>query len=486
MVTYKTPGVHIENVLSEPARILRTGVPVFLGLVDTKGLLCEEELTSELAETFVCKPIADSPGVSIVRNRNYLSLPQRTFAPPADLRIPSRSSGDQSIYLKAPVQRARAPTRATAGTGGEATAPADMPPPLSPAEPSTLSAKPQRFTLWPQFEATYGALKPFGFLTYAVRGFFENGGSLCYVQVIGYTHRISLALDAGLATLAPYDDYDLVCVPDIMWQDRTTTPGSQDALALTGLQSAVLEHCRQLGDRMAILDSLPQVDIETVRAKRRRIQGDNGALYYPWVRVQGGPLLTEGYVPPCGHVAGIYARCDQRTGVHKAPANEIVEGVLELQTTLTDDQQGLLNDDSINCLRAFPRRGIRVWGARTLSAGPTWRYVNGRRVILTAARWIERNLTDILFEPHTPRLWDRIVRELTAYFTDLVSRGALSAPPDGQAFYVKCDAETNPRAIQDAGMVVTEIGLRPAAPAEFIVIRILHGPTGVQIEDVGP
>ncbi len=211
MYPYQTPGVHIENVLSEPARILRTGVPVFLGLVDTKGLLCEEQLSSALAETFVCKPIADSPGVSIVRNRYYLSLPQRTFAPPADLRIPSHSSGDQSIYLKAPTQRARTPTRATAGTGGEAAAPAEVPPPLSPAELSALSAKPQRFTLWPQFEATYGALKPFGFLAYAVRGFFENGGSLCYVQVIGYTHVISAALDAGLATLAPYDDYDLVC-----------------------------------------------------------------------------------------------------------------------------------------------------------------------------------------------------------------------------------------------------------------------------------
>jgi hypothetical protein len=232
---------------------------------------------------------------------------------------------------------------------------------------------------------------------------------------------------------------------------------------------------------MAILDSLPGAGVEAVVAQGRQLNGDNGALYYPWVRTLGGTF----FVPPCGHVAGVYARCDQRVGVHKAPANEVLEGVLDLETVLTDDQQEPLNEVSINCLRAFPRRGLRVWGARTLSSGSTWRYVSERRVILTAARWIERNLTDIVFEPHTPRLWDRIVRELTAYFTDLVRRGALSAPPDGQAFYVKCDAETNPRAIQDAGRVVTEIGLRPAAPAEFIVIRILHGPTGVRIEEVG-
>jgi hypothetical protein len=106
-------------------------------------------------------------------------------------------------------------------------------------------------------------------------------------------------------------------------------------------------------------------------------------------------------------------------------------------------------------------------------------------VILTAVRWIDLNLADTVFEPHTPRLWDRITRELTAYFTDLVRRGALSAPPDGPAFYVKCDAETNPQDIQEAGMIVTEIGLMPAAPAEYIVIRIIHGPAGVRIEEPG-
>jgi hypothetical protein len=125
-----------------------------------------------------------------------------------------------------------------------------------------------------------------------------------------------------------------------------------------------------------------------------------------------------------------------------------------------------------------------VGGARTLSRGATWRYVNVHRVILTAARWIARNMNDVVFEPHSPRLWERITRELTTYFGDLARRGTLAGPPGEEAFYVKCDAETNPPEMREVGKVVTEVGLRPSAPAEFIVIRIMHGPAGVEI--MGP
>lgn len=527
MQAYSTPGVYIEDVLTEPARVLRTGVPVFLGLIRMSHLDEYDANQVKLAETFVCKPLPRLSGVCIVRNAKYLSLPQRTFPSASDPGISDRFSNNLSLYLKAtgsltgPAPRDRQP----AGDAGGGAEQAESPKKWSAAELQAISSKPQRFTVWPQFEHTYGGLKPFGFLSYAVRGFFENGGPLCYVQIIGYdgdaSDAVKNAVDAGLATLEAYDDYDLVCAPDLMWVEGSSASSRENQAGLIDLQDAVLRHCDRLGDRMAILDSLPRADADadaatvlkhfdrlgdqqedcmailgslpgadaatvlTVLSQRSRINGENGALYFPWVRVLDGPSQTGEYVPPCGHIAGVYARCDQRVGVHKAPANEILEGVLELKTTLTDDQQGPLNDVDINCLRVFPRRGIRVWGARTLSSGFTWRYVNERRVILTAARWIERNLTDIVFEPHTPRLWDRIVRELTAYLTDLVRLGALSAPPGSQAFYVKCDAEINPREIQEAGMVVTEIGLKPAAPAEFIVIRILHGPTGVRIEEVG-
>jgi hypothetical protein len=355
----------------------------------------------------------------------------------------------------------------------------------------SVSTKPQRVTIWPQFQQTYGDLAAAGFLSYAVRGFFENGGTLCYIQLIAYPELsdaanapsgLEKAFAAGLDSLAHYDDYDLVCAPDLMWESAIRTNIS----LIAALQNGVLAHCAKLGDRMAILDALggKGITADDVQTQRDLLDAEYGALYYPWVRVPGGPERTDGYVPPCGHVAGIYARVDVRVGVHKAPANEVVEGVVDLADNLSDDDQGPLNDIGINCLRAFPRRGIRVWGARTLSRGATWRYVNVHRVILTAARWIARNMNDVVFEPHSPRLWERITRELTTYFGDLARRGTLAGPPGEEAFYVKCDAETNPPEMREVGKVVTEVGLRPSAPAEFIVIRIMHGPAGVEI--MGP
>ena len=133
---------------------------------------------------------------------------------------------------------------------------------------------------------------------------------------------------------------------------------------------------------------------------------------------------TATYVPPSGHVAGVYARTDKMVGVFKAPANEVLKGVIDLERMLGDEELGELNQASINCIRAFPTRGIRVWGARTLSHEEEWRYVSVRRLFITAGRWIERNMMDETFEPHTPDLWARIRRDLSVYFDDLFQRGA--------------------------------------------------------------
>ncbi len=159
----------------------------------------------------------------------------------------------------------------------------------------------------------------------------------------------------------------------------------------------------------------------------------------------------------------------------------MLNGVLDLALDLTDAQQGDLNPRGINCLRVLRGRGIRVWGARTLSEEAAWRYVNVRRLFLTAGRWIERHLAAVTFEPHDRRLWARIVRELTVYFTDLAQRGALKGATAQEAFYIKCDDETNPLAVREAGQVVTEIGLAPSVPQEFVVVRILHGSSGISI-----
>lgn len=220
---------------------------------------------------------------------------------------------------------------------------------------------------------------------------------------------------------------------------------------------------------------------EAVIKQRQALYGINGALYFPWIRVRTAENPNGRYVPPCGHVAGIFARTDQRSGVHKAPANEVLEGVTDLQYTLDNSEQGPLNEQGINCLRAFPGRGIRLWGARTLSTAPDWTYVNVRRLFLTVGRWIERSMAGLVFEPNDPRLWARIRRELTAYLNGLYQQGALKGRSAEEAFYVKCDAETNSADERDAGRVVTEIGLAPAQPGEWIVVHIIHGAGGVTI-----
>lgn len=487
-----TPGVRIEHVLTEPRRVLHTGVPVFLGLI------CEDHLQTHNAlyrenkdEQYIHKAIPTFPDVFIARKRGYLWLPER---PLNDVRLPDSMSANPRAYLRAvPASRTpvMTPTQAPyAGTAGQVNQTSEQPLETT----ATLSDKPQRFTVWPQFEATYGDLKPFGFLNNAVRGFFENDGRLCYVQVISYqAGAFARAVEAGLKSLELANDYDLVCVPDLMYQVAAVAAepptAGLDMTQIIALQRLIISHCDTMGDRIAILDALPPgkdptYDNAAVLQQRAELQGDNVALYYPWLHVANGPTATITDVPPCGHVAGIIAQTDRRVGVYKAPANEIVQGVLALRANLSDEEQSPLNEHNINCLRSFPRRGIRVWGARTLSNEHNWRYLNVRRIFTTAARWIERNMVDVVFEPNTPDLWARIVRDLTFYFSDLLEQGALAGRAAGEAFYVKCNEETNPPETREVGQVITEIGLAVDVPAEFIVVRIMHGITGVRM--MGP
>ena len=352
---------------------------------------------------------------------------------------------------------------------------------VHPDDPTVKNATP-RFntprvvTLWPRVEQIFGPLPLDGYLGYALRGFLQNGGSLCYVVGLDPSVDREAALLAGLKSLEPLDAVDLVCAPDVM---LPVPGGVVRPDQILRMQRALLEHCSRLADRFAILDAWPS-SLGGVLDQRRALQSSNAALYYPWIKIQDGPSTPGGLVPPCGHVAGVYAESDREFGVHKAPANVALEGVLDLEDDLTDAQQAAL-PKGINCLRAFPGRGIRVWGAQTLSDDPDWTYVGVRRLFLTAARWIERNLADATFEPNDATLWARITRDLSAYFTGLLRQGALKGNTAQEAFYVKCDAETNPVSVRDAGLVVTEIGLAPVLPGELIRVHIVNSPGGVSI-----
>jgi phage tail sheath protein FI len=261
----------------------------------------------------------------------------------------------------------------------------------------------------------------------------------------------------------------------------TRADRDQARAAAVAMQRQVLEHCDRTGDRMALLDSVPGDGRDGVLEQRGRLAGTNGALYFPWLVADGGAR-----VPPCGHVAGVYARGDAAVGVHKAPANERLQGVQDVEVLVDDAVQRDLHPAGINCIRAFRGRGVRVWGARTLSPDPAWTHVGVRRVFLTLRRWIALNLPGVAFEPNQPLLWARIGREVRAYLEELYRRGALRGRSPAEAFYVRCDASTNPPEARDAGLVVTEIGLAPAVPGEFVVVRYTHGPGGVELAGPGP
>jgi Bacteriophage tail sheath protein len=340
---------------------------------------------------------------------------------------------------------------------------------------------PQRLTLWPQFEAAFGSATD-GFLADAVRGFFDNDGVLCHVVRLDDARPAAEALADALGALDDLDEIDLICAPGIM----TAAPWPVDGQlrAVTELQQVLVRHCRDRGDRFAILDGVPAVDPAVAAAQCDALTGVDGAfgaLYYPWLWAPGADGQPR-YLPPSGHVAGTYSRSDRRVGVHKAPANEVVEGVLDLQVNLTGAEVGALYERGLNCLRALPGRGVRVWGARTLGADPVWRDVNVRRLVGTISRWVERFMTSLVHEPNDVRLWVRIMRELTAYLDGLFQRGALKGRTADEAFFVKCDNETNPREVVEAGMVVTQIGVAPTVPAEFITVRVIHGASGVTLD----
>lgn len=346
------------------------------------------------------------------------------------------------------------------------------------AEEPPSDTAPEPFGSWPEFEENYGFLSAYGYLAAAVRGFFENNGSLCYIQIIYYDDTVSIksALNAGLSTLRHFDEADLICTPDIM-HAAAQSGGPVSAGDVREMQGDILDHCDHMRDRFAILDSLKGADENGVIAHQRPwLNSPNGALYFPWIQtIQGGTI------PTCGHVAGVYARSDRRIGVHKAPANEILEGVLDLEFNVDNAVQAELNPKGINCLRAFPGRGIRVWGARLVHDDSQWTYVNVRRLFITVTRWAVRFMTPVVYEPHNSALWARITRELTSYLTELYRRGGFQGATAQEAFFVKCDADNNPQEVRDAGMVIADIGLAVAAPGEFIVVRITHGTEGADV-----
>jgi uncharacterized protein len=224
--------------------------------------------------------------------------------------------------------------------------------------------------------------------------------------------------------------------------------------------------------RIAVLDSADGQALSEVRAYRAQIDSKWAALYYPWVRIVDPITDNEINLPPAGFVAGIYARNDVQRGVHKAPANEVVTGAIGFEQMLNKGQQDVLNPEGINCFRYFDGRGYRLWGARTVSSDPEWKYVNLRRYFAYLERSIELGTQWVVFEPNSQALWGNVRRTVEDFLLNEWMNGRLMGDKPQQAYFVRCDASTMTQNDLDNGRLVCLIGVSPIRPAEFVIFRI--------------
>jgi hypothetical protein len=298
------------------------------------------------------------------------------------------------------------------------------------------------------------------------------GGQIETTALTVADYRGEVAERTGIGGLTPIDDVTMVAVPDLM---QSYQSGEMSLGDVQAVQQALYEHCEQAKYCFAILDCPPDLRPQEMLAWRMSANYDTkyAALYYPWLEtadmVKGRGTVR---IPPSGHVAGVYARSDAERGVHKAPANEVVRGATGLPIQLTRGEQDSLNPVGVNCIRSFPGRGIRIWGARTLSSDPAWRYINVRRLFNMVEESIERGTQWVVFEPNDPDLWARVRRDVSAFLRTVWTSGALFGATPNEAFYVKCDEELNPPEVRDLGQLVIEIGISPVKPAEFVIFRI--------------
>jgi phage tail sheath protein FI len=305
-----------------------------------------------------------------------------------------------------------------------------------------------------------------------------TGGAEATTEISPAEYQGDVVDRTGISGLEAIDEITMVCVPDLM---SAVANGMITDEQMRSVQTAIIGHCELMGDRIAILDAPAKMKPQQIKEWRMdtaRYDSKYAAFYYPWIKVNDPATNQIIAVPPSGHIAGIYARNDATRGVHKAPANEVIRGAVDVEMQITKGEQDQLNPDGINCIRAFPGRGIRVWGARTLSSDPSWRYVNVRRFFNFVEKSIEGGTHWVVFEPNDMDLWERISRNVTAFLMTQWRAGALFGATPEQAFYVKCDSETNPPDTIDAGQVITEIGMAPVKPAEFVVFRIAQLPSG--------
>lgn len=325
------------------------------------------------------------------------------------------------------------------------------------------AGEPQLITSWEGFKNTFGDFQAGNAtLAHAVYGFFNNGGSRCWVVRVADVADLTDPAEE-LKTFAAIDEIAIVSIP-----------GSTSDVQHT----AILNHCANINlqDRVAILDGVQSPNSQTpdeIAPVGRSEAGSYGAVYYPWIKVFDPVTKEVIAVAPSGHLAGIYARSDSTRGVFKAPANEVILGAVGVDRLLSKADQVGLNPEGINVIRVL-NGAIKVWGARTRAdeVNSQYRYVSTRRYFNFLRESIDEGTQFAVFEPNSPSLWQRIIRSVSDFLLNQWRDGALFGDTPQQAFFVRCNEETNPPEVRELGQVVTEIGVAIVKPAEFVIFRI--------------
>ena len=296
--------------------------------------------------------------------------------------------------------------------------------------------------------------------------------------------------DKAVYTLAGGVDGNCKAADDAMYIGGGDAPGKRTGLAafeevsnvsimaIPGITSAAVQlalvaHCQNLANRFAVLDMpLEMTKPQDLLKHREIVDSDYAAMYAPWLQVYDLAAKRPAYIPPSGAVCGIYARVDIARGVHKAPANEVVNNCLGLSCLYNKGEQDLLNPAGVNLIRALPGQGIRVWGARTCSSNSLWKYVNVRRLFIYLEETIRTQTNWAVFEPNDEVLWLRVQRTITSFLRDMYRSGALVGATEDEAFFVNIGRDTMTEQDILNGRLICVIGAAPSRPAEFVIFRI--------------
>jgi uncharacterized protein len=267
---------------------------------------------------------------------------------------------------------------------------------------------------------------------------------------------------SGLKSFENVEDISIVAAPG----------SSYNATHAQAVANLLISHAQNMRYRIAVIDSIKNHSIADVRAYRAKFDSKYAAFYYPWVRIIDPVTNQENHYPPSGFVAGIYARNDVERAVYKAPANEVVNLSIGFEKLINKGQQEVLNPEGINCFRYFEGRGMRLWGARTMTSDPEWKYVNLRRYFAYLERSIDKGTQWAVFEPNGEKLWANVRRTISDFLLNEWQNGALLGEKPETAYFVKCDRGTMTQNDLDNGRLVCQIGVAPLRPAEFVIFRI--------------